>query len=203
MCDVVLQLILISTVAWHCIPIGACTPVCAFSSRVHSARVQCVQLVLLSHSNHHQPYHDLWRVCHNICDLSWQIPDVNVLLQATHAELQKQESALSSRVIALDAEVESSKASLFKAEKQATDLEQQLASHAETHQATLEALEKQAETLQVRNFRDYCHLLVSKQSAIASAVKYATSSLFVSTIQPSQHIAGHGGYFGHVKRSQF
>ena len=64
-------------------------------------------------------------------------------------------------MIALDEELESSKASLFKAEKQVTDLQQQLESHAETHQATLEALEKQAETLQVRNFRSCCHLLVS------------------------------------------
>ena len=78
-----------------------------------------------------------------------QTPDLSVLLQETHAELQKQEIALSSRVTALDEEAESLKAILTKAEKQVSDLEQQLASHAETHQATLEALEKQAETLQV------------------------------------------------------
>ena len=90
----------------------------------------------------------MWRVCRTVCNL-WQTPDLSVLLQETHAELQKQEIALSSRVTALDEEAESLKASLTKAEKQVSDLEQQLASHAETHQATLEALEKQAETLQV------------------------------------------------------
>ena len=104
-------------------------------------------LLLLSHRNAHH----LWHVCHTVCNSSWQTPDLCVLLQATHAELQKQESALSSRVTALDEEVESFKASLSNAEKQVSDLEQQLASHTETHQAMLEALEKQAETLQVRS----------------------------------------------------
>ena len=78
-----------------------------------------------------------------------QAPQFSICLQANHADLQKQEAALCSRVTALDEEVESLKASLSSAEGQVSDLEQQLASHAETHQATLEALEKQAETLQV------------------------------------------------------
>ena len=83
-----------------------------------------------------------------ICKWSRQL---RLPLQATHAELQKQETALSGKVTTLDEEVERLKAGLSKAEQQVSDLEQQLASHAETHQATLEALEKQAETLQVHS----------------------------------------------------
>lgn len=92
--------------------------------------------------------------------------DARCTLQADHAELQKQNTALSGTVTALNEEVESLKASLCTAEQQVSDFQQQLAAHGETHQATLEALEKQAETLQVSCKSAVAHGPYSMQKAI-------------------------------------
>lgn len=83
---------------------------------------------------------------------------------------------------ALDAEVESLKASLSSAEQQVSDLEQQLASHAETHQATLEALQKQAETLQVYD-------TVSHQSFLLGVLLSMTS--LVQDVSPAWASCSH------------